>query len=1022
MKYPGFFLLLIFISCIITVKAQVSEKNDQVFLPQSIVIDTCPLPVFQETINLNGTAAGCTDMKVTPDKGYIIAGQYIASPVSPTPIRGFLIKLNPFGAIDWQKGILFNTVSSNYFLIEVRRVIITNDSGYVLLIHYNGGYLGEGNMIIKFDKYGGLLWKKKLDFQYSGIVIMDGTATSDNGIAFTAIGSAAGFFVCKMNDLGNIVWSNIYSTSAGSYLNAKGIIELNSSLYLVGAGYAISGLSYVNTLIKIEKNNGQLNWCKSFGNPSVSSELALNTITMVNGKLVVGGMFDVNQTITKQGIFHFSENGLLEKAIKIQNGNSAIYSDNLYHSPPVAEDGYYASNSILYYDPNTNTFNDTSACILKLDTAGQLKWKWKYPWPGRASIVSVKNTSDGGFVAVGPLLGGYGAGNSSIHIIKGDTSGLTGGCNLENPHLIVNTVTLDTASVSFPVIPIQVFVIDDTDMIAIETNFTKDVLCSANSECANIKIMGEATICNKELNYSYKIIKDTACHQPALWQVSDTSIAHILSQTDTTLTIKYLKKGTVKIFAKFQFECTFITDSLSVQIFSTPDTLNLGPDLNLCSNGFFKLNAHSGYQSYLWQNGSTDSTYTVTVPGLYFVQVIDSCGNILKDTVTAFAAPPEFLDIGNDTTICRKDTITLNATAGFISYNWMPNYNITSTSGAATRVFPYTDTMYRIVATKRPGCTLLDSIKIYLHQTPIIKLGNDTSICNGTSIVLNAGTGFQSYNWSTGDISQQITVSQKRTYTVLATDINSCSVTDTLEIVLILPNPVVRLSKDSAICQNTSIQLDAGTGYVSYLWQDGSTNRIYIINSIGKFWVNVKDNYGCIGISDTTDIKFALSNPTHFIFHDTTICKYETLTLQPFTGYDKYLWSTNEITNKILVNKEGQYWLSVTDVNGCQGKEYITVISKDCKSDIYFPNSFSPNNDGTNDFFKPSVFGVMEKYHISIYNRYGQLIFYTDNWLHGWDGKFLSQPQNAGGYLWIASYTFKGKASETQKGSMLLLR
>ncbi len=1018
MRYLVFLFYSILFASVVTATAQISTSNK--YPSPSIITDTCQLPIFQETINLNATYAVTYDLKVTPDKGYILSGTYYTSG-SGSIGRGFVIKLNQFGAIEWQKTLLFNT-PMNSFRIFPRQIIVTADSGCAVFINYDGGYLGNGSMLTRFDPNGNLMWCKKLDFHNAESGIRDGIVTSDNGFAFVATGSSR-FHLSKLDASGNVTWSKNFPRPLipGGLMHASSITELNNMLYIVGLGYGINGLNVINTLIKVDKNTGQLSWCKSIGSTSNSTELRFNTITAANNKLIVSGIFDLGVNTQKQGIFQFSETGGFEKAIKIQNNH---IPSNANHTTafPLSEDGLYGANSLLYYNPNTNGINDTAAYIFKLNNAGQLKWKLRYKWAGRQSIGAIKNTVDGGFIAIGPGPEGGGVNNSGIRIIKADTLGLTNGCDLQDADFAVTNILLDTASHIIPVGDFLIDAVTDTFLYTVNSAFTRDLLCSANMECANISITGEDTVCKKGINYIYQIVKDTACHQPVVWQVSNNNIAQIISQTDTTVTVKYLTAGTVRLSAKFQFQCSSISDSLSIHVFNTPDTLNLGPDLNLCINGFYELNAHLGYRSYLWQDGSTDSTYTILTPGNYNVTVVDSCGNISSDTVVAIAAPAEILEIGNDSIICRKDTVTLSATPGFILYNWSPNYNITSTTGNSTRVFPYVDTFYKLKATKRPGCTLIDSIKISVYPTPFIQLGNDTSICAGTSLTLNAGTGFQSYLWNNGAVSQQITVSQKNIYSVIATDINGCRSTDTFEIINILPNPVVQLSKDTMICQDKTILLDAGSGYTSYLWQDGSINSTYTVSTTGFFWVIVKDNFGCIGISDTTNIRVIEPKPFNFIVHDTTICKYQTLTLIPTASFVDYIWSTGENTDKITINTEGFYWLMVTNNKGCQVTEYIDVKAKNCFSEIYFPNSFTPNNDGLNDTFKPTVYGVLEKYQLYIYNRYGKLVFYTNSWLNGWDGKYSGKLQNTGAFSWVANYTFKGKIVEIQTGSILLLK
>lgn len=998
----------------------VSAQNKGIFSNHVVNVDTCQLPLFQERINLNSFDGGVYDMKVTPDKGYIISGAYRSSTGNnPT----FLIKLNSFGVIEWQKAIHLNANPVIVFRFYPRKVMVMPDGGYAIFSEHEISTMNHGSMLTRFDKNGNLLWNKNMVFETQAHSFTDAIATSDNGFAFISLNNFRSN-ICKLNANGNVTWVKHFNIPAGSVLHMKGITELNNSFYLVGRGSSIQGLNVVNLLVNLDKVTGQFNWCKSLGSNTNFQELAITSINSFNNKLIVGGSFDLDQTTGRynQGVFRFAENGVLEKAIKIQNGNNRIFTDNLFYPIPLSEDGYYAAHTLIYWDPNIYTLFDTAAIIYRLNNDGQIVWQRQYNhWQGSESIISIKNTVDGGFVAAGVRLDALPS-STSIQILKADTAGSTGGCVTQTPNLTSTVVNLPTVDVTLQQVNFILNAVQDIELTITEPSFTRELFCSANMECANIKINGEDSICDKQTSYLYTITKNSTCSQPVIWQLSNTSIAQIVAQTDTSVTLNYLTSGIVKLYAKFQLQCSSISDSLSIHIFNNPDTVDLGPDLNLCINGFYELNAHSGFKTYLWQNGSTDSTFTVTVPGNYYVTVTDSCGNISSDSVIVIAAPIETLDIGNDLTICQKDTVTLNATPGFISYTWTPNYNITNTSGNPTKVYPYLDTIYKLKATKRPGCTLLDSIRISLFPKTVIALGKDTSICTGTFITLDAGPGFQNYLWSNGAISQQITVSQKTKYSVSATDINGCKSTDTLEILNIFPNPRVTLAKDTLLCEGKTLTLNAGIGNQNYLWQDASTNVTYAVTTTGNYWVIVTDNNKCVGNSDTTKILAIVPNPSNFLVDDTVFCKRQTLTLISTGTYKDYLWSTGEMANHIIINTEGTYWLMVTNDKGCQTKEFVTVKSENCFSEIYFPNSFTPNNDGKNDLFKPAVFGTLDRYKLNIYNRYGELVYSSDNWLEGWDGKLKGKLQNLGAYTWIVSYRLAGKKDELEKGIVLLIQ
>lgn len=91
-------------------------------------------------------------------------------------------------------------------------------------------------------------------------------------------------------------------------------------------------------------------------------------------------------------------------------------------------------------------------------------------------------------------------------------------------------------------------------------------------------------------------------------------------------------------------------------------------------------------------------------------------------------------------------------------------------------------------------------------------------------------------------------------------------------------------------------------------------------------------------------------------------------------------------------------------------------------SGIYIPTGFSPNHDGRNDEFRPLIFGDIEYYHFAVYNRYGHLVFQSNDPAKAWDGTFKGRNQDYNTFVWICTYQLKGQPKETKKGTVVLVR
>ena len=114
--------------------------------------------------------------------------------------------------------------------------------------------------------------------------------------------------------------------------------------------------------------------------------------------------------------------------------------------------------------------------------------------------------------------------------------------------------------------------------------------------------------------------------------------------------------------------------------------------------------------------------------------------------------------------------------------------------------------------------------------------------------------------------------------------------------------------------------------------------------------------------------------------------------------------------------------MQVKDLNGCIGKDSIIVKEKQCTSGLYVPTAFTPNGDGLNDIFRPTLHGNVKQLTFTVYNRFGQLVFQTNNPGKGWDGKFGGILEESNVFVWICKYQFEGEESAIKKGTVLLIR
>ena len=198
------------------------------------------------------------------------------------------------------------------------------------------------------------------------------------------------------------------------------------------------------------------------------------------------------------------------------------------------------------------------------------------------------------------------------------------------------------------------------------------------------------------------------------------------------------------------------------------------------------------------------------------------------------------------------------------------------------------------------------------------------------------------------------------------------------------------------------------------------------VSAAGNYSVNIGLSYNtCINtlpyaVTFSDLDKFSLGN-------DTTACNGTEVTLNAtWQNADKYRWQDGSAIALFKVTSSGTYWVEVTDKNGCSKRDSVKVTLENCKDcKIYIPTAFTPNNDGTNDIFKAlqncnNISGL--NFTMRIYNRWGQLIFKSNDINKGWDGTYKNRLLPNGVYIYSFNYSYKPNESIIKKGQIVLIK
>jgi gliding motility-associated-like protein len=223
----------------------------------------------------------------------------------------------------------------------------------------------------------------------------------------------------------------------------------------------------------------------------------------------------------------------------------------------------------------------------------------------------------------------------------------------------------------------------------------------------------------------------------------------------------------------------------------------------------------------------------------------------------------------------------------------------------------------------------------------------------------------------------------------------------------------VSLGRDTTLCFGESLNLSAvyDSGFKlldtaqAWRWSTGSIQPSITVTSPGTYWVEYIVN-GRFKARDQIEVSFIEPTPTDLGLGDTvTMCFDQALTLSPdAVTQGRYLWSTGDTSSALRVRDPGTYW--VTASNSCyQVRDTVVVREVPCEQEFWIPNAFSPNQDGRNEVFRfenvPSPITLM------VFDRWGQMVYFSDDYQHDWDGRDLSgTPLEAGVYTYKIQYRY----------------
>lgn len=450
-------------------------------------------------------------------------------------------------------------------------------------------------------------------------------------------------------------------------------------------------------------------------------------------------------------------------------------------------------------------------------------------------------------------------------------------------------------------------------------------------------------------------------------------------------------------------------------------SVDAGPNQTICDGTQTTLSA-TGSMNYVWDNGVVDgvafnppigtTTYTVTATEA------GGCVSTDQVDITVLASPT--VDAGIDQEMCDGIQATLSGGPGVQNYIW--DNGVVDGIGFSS---PIGTTTYTVTVTDANGCTSSDQVDVIVNAIPVVNAGPDQSLCEGVQLTLS-GSGAQTYNWDNGVIDGVafIPPAGTTTYTVIG-DANGCTDTDDVTIDVISTTPVSFTADILSGCEPLEVTLtNTSTGvYTDCEWDLGNGT---VLNGCGSVTTSLADGYYDITLT-TTEGTGCLSSATYndYIYveaaplvgfspssYEVSLLNTSVNFINTTVGGVSYEWTFGDNTpGSTETNPQhtypsdfaSSYYVTLVSYSplGCVDSFSVFIATHE-ELIFYLPNTFTPDGDEFNQSFRPYFSSGYDPYDftLTIYNRWGEIVFVSHDVTAGWDGTYGGKLIEDGTYNW----------------------
>ena len=927
-------------------------------------------------------------------------------------------------------------------------LLTPNSNGDIFVAKYNtnGDYIWAFNLGASgFDTSAGQAIKA--DNQGNVYVAGDfeGTVDFDPGTGTTALSgnSLIEGFLAKYNENGDFEWVVGLISGNQNRVHDIEIDPVTGDPFIagyftatvdfdpLGSGNSLSSNTGLSPFIARYNTNGTLNWVKQFaGSGSSARSLTLSG----DGTIWCTGTLGNTVDFDPPNAVEFTPNGTQDIFVGQYNATNGDY----ICAYPFGVTGLNEGSSIVTNSNNNAIFTgyfegsvdfDPGPGTVTLNSAGSLDIplvKLNNICPSAAPTIEANFTASETEICVGDTITFTDNSTGTITSWAWDFDGADPATeNTQGPHEVI----FNTAGTYTIELEIGDGIVTDIETLSILVNALPSVDAGADE-----------TIClgdTVELNATGADVYfwDNGIGAGATHEVEPTST------TVFTVTGTDNATGCVN------------EDEIEVTVNPLP-SIDISADEEVCEGETLNLEETNGHSSYEW-SGPDNFTSTAQSPtvsnmqspneGWYVVEAEDanSCSN--KDSVFVQVLPPAF---GTDVQVSCDDFTWIDGVT-YTSSTSTPTFTI---SGGAANGCDSTVTLDLTITSAVTGTdvqvaceefTWIDGIT-YTSSTTTPEftiVGGSVNGCDSIvtlDLTINQNvTGVDNqvacgeFTWIDGNTYTESTNTPE--FIISAGAANGCDSIVTLDLT-IEPAPNVDASSNSPICEGDSLFLTAtDISGASYNWTgpqgfQTSAQNPSIANTVveqsGEYQVVMSLGANC---NDTATVEVEILIPEYDLIVIDDSCETSTgsIIIDPFNpgASFTYQWDDGSEENSLTGLDAGNYSVTIIDENNCSAFEEIQLFNlvDDCACFVYVPNAFSPNGDNNND----EIFvrgDCVQSLSFKIFNRWGNMVFETNQLLDGWDGKYNGQLQNSGVFVYMLEVTYDNGETEKESGDITLIR